>query len=73
LQKVAEVRNVKGLNARFTIIDGEQLLFMILDDKEVHPSYDIGIWLNTEFFAQALEVYLKLHGETLRLLNKYFI
>jgi len=53
--KVAEVRNVEDLNARFMLVDSEQLMFMLLNDNEVHPSYDVGIWLNTEFFAQALE------------------
>lgn len=53
--KVAEVRNIQDLNARFMIVDSEQLMFMLLDDKDVHPNYDVGIWLNTEFFAQALE------------------
>ena len=28
---------------------------MILDDKDVHPTYDVGIWVNTPFFAKALE------------------
>jgi sugar-specific transcriptional regulator TrmB len=53
--KVAEVRDVEGLRARFMLIDGEQLMFMLLNDEEVHPSYDIGVWINTEFFTQALE------------------
>jgi HTH-type transcriptional regulator, sugar sensing transcriptional regulator len=53
--KVAEVRNVDGLKARFMIIDSEQIMFMLLDDQEVHPTYDLGVWINTEFFAQALE------------------
>jgi len=53
--KVAEIRDVQDLRARFMIIDGEQLMFMLLNDEEVHPTYDIGVWLNTEFFAQALE------------------
>ncbi|NPE26487.1 TrmB family transcriptional regulator [Methanococcoides sp. SA1] len=53
--KVAEVRNVEDLKARFMLVDSEQLMFMLLNDEEVHPSYDVGIWLNTEFFAQALE------------------
>ncbi len=53
--KVAEVRDTKDLRARFMIIDSEQLMFMLLNDEEVHPSYDVGVWLNTEFFAQALE------------------
>jgi HTH-type transcriptional regulator, sugar sensing transcriptional regulator len=53
--KVAEVRNLEGLKARFMVVDSEQLMFMLLSDEEVHPSYDVGIWINTEFFAQALE------------------
>ncbi len=53
--KVAEVRNVESLKARFMIIDSEQLMFMLLNDEDVHPSYDLGVWLNTKFFAQALE------------------
>ena len=53
--KVGEVRNVQDLNARFMLVDSEQMMFMLLNDDEVHPTYDIGIWLNTEFFAQALE------------------
>ncbi len=53
--KVADVKNADGLKARFMIIDSEQLMFMLLNDEEVHPTYDVGVWLNTEFFAQALE------------------
>lgn len=53
--KVAEIRNIQDLNARFMLIDSEQIMFMLLNDNEVHPTYDIGIWLNTEFFAQAME------------------
>jgi sugar-specific transcriptional regulator TrmB len=55
LTKVAEVRDTKNLNARFCVIDGEQILFMLLNDETVHPNYDLGVWINTEFFAQALE------------------
>ncbi len=28
---------------------------MLLDDEKFHPNYDIGVWINTEFFAGALE------------------
>jgi HTH-type transcriptional regulator, sugar sensing transcriptional regulator len=55
LSKVAEVRNIDKLKARFCIVDSEQIMFMLLDDESVHPSYDVGVWINTEFFAQALE------------------
>jgi len=30
-------------------------MFMMMNDEDVHPSYDIGIWVNTPFFASALE------------------
>ena len=55
LAKVADVRNMQGLKARFTIIDSNQVMFMLLDDEKIHPSYDIGVWINTEFFAKTLE------------------
>lgn len=55
LKKVAEVRAMENIRARFTVIDSTQIMFMLLDDEKFHPNYDIGIWINTEFFAQALE------------------
>ncbi|MFQ5531122.1 MAG: TrmB family transcriptional regulator [Candidatus Nanoarchaeia archaeon] len=54
-KKVADIRNMEKMKARFIIIDSSQLMFMLLDDEKFHPNYDIGVWINTEFFAQALE------------------
>ncbi|MCK4647307.1 TrmB family transcriptional regulator [Candidatus Pacearchaeota archaeon] len=54
-KKVAEVKNLEKMKARFMIIDSNQVMFMLLDDEKFHPNYDIGVWVNTEFFAQALE------------------
>mgnify|MGYP001570393511 CR=1 FL=1 len=54
LSKVAEVRSTDA-KARFCIVDGKELVFMVMNDEEVHPTYDIGIWANTPFFAGALE------------------
>ena len=54
-KKVAEVRNIEKIKARFMVIDSTQLMFMLLDDEKFHQNYDLGIWINTEFFAQALE------------------
>ena len=28
---------------------------MVMDDNDVHPTYDVGIWVSTPFFASALE------------------
>lgn len=50
----AEVRHTNS-KARFCIVDGKEIIFMVLDDAEVHPTYDVGIWVNTPFFAKALE------------------
>jgi hypothetical protein len=37
------------------VVDGKSATFMVLDDKSIHPNYDFGIWVNTEFFARAFE------------------
>ena len=54
LSKIAELRNINHISARFCVIDNKDLWFMALDDKEVHPSYDLGIWIKTPFFASAM-------------------
>ncbi len=54
IQTVAEVRSTEA-KARFIVVDGKELIFMVLDDNEVHPTYDVGIWVNTPFFASALK------------------
>lgn len=53
LTELAEVRDL-DVNARFIIVDGKELIFMINNDKAVHESADVGIWVNTPFFAGAL-------------------
>lgn len=55
LKSVAEVKDLQDIKARFIIIDSTQIMFMLLDDEKFHPNYDIGVWINTEFFSQALE------------------
>jgi len=64
--KYGEVRDAKDLKARFMIIDSEQLMFMLLNDEEVHPSYDVGVWINTEFFARALEQFVEIAWKNLK-------
>ncbi|MBW2963952.1 hypothetical protein KY363_00695 [Candidatus Woesearchaeota archaeon] len=55
LKAVAEIKHVSEVKSRFCIIDGKQILFMLLDDAEVHPTYDSAVWVNTPFFATALQ------------------
>jgi len=55
ISKVAEVRNAGKLDSRFLIVDGKEVTFMVMNDNSVHPSYDIGIWASSPYFATALE------------------
>jgi len=54
LLKVADIKSIDKIAARFCIVDGKELMFMIMDDADVHPTYDVGIWITTPFFANAL-------------------
>ena len=65
LGEVAEVRNIDKITARFAIVDSKNITFMVMDDKEVHESYDIGIWANSPFFASALETMFNLTWDNL--------
>lgn len=57
LEAVSDVADVRHTDAkgRFCIVDGKEMMFMVMDDKDVHPTYDVGIWVNTPFFASALD------------------
>jgi len=54
LGKTAEVRHAEKIEARFCIVDNKDLMFMVMNDEEVHPTYDIGIWITTPYFASAM-------------------
>ena len=60
LKKISEIKNMDKIKARLIIIDSNQIMFMLLDDEKFHPNYDVGVWINTEFFAQALEQFFDL-------------
>ncbi|MFT4326705.1 MAG: TrmB family transcriptional regulator [Candidatus Woesearchaeota archaeon] len=64
LDDVAEVRHHAN-KARFIVVDGNEVIFMIMDDAEVHPTYDVGVWVNTPFFASALESLFNMAWETM--------
>jgi HTH-type transcriptional regulator, sugar sensing transcriptional regulator len=56
LSKVAEVKALgNSLQGRYAIIDSGQLMFMLLDDKTIHPNYDVAVWLSTDYLAKAME------------------
>ena len=53
LAGLAEIKHTTS-KARFTIVDNNEIVFMMMDDGEVHPTYDVGVWVNTPFFSSAL-------------------
>jgi len=54
LSKLTNVKNCEtNINARFCIIDGKQISFMVVDDDtKIHPNYDFGVWVNTPQFTK---------------------
>jgi len=61
ISKHADVRELKDLNARFVVVDSKDILFMVNDDKNIHESSDVGIWVTSPFFASTLESLFKLN------------
>jgi sugar-specific transcriptional regulator TrmB len=49
-----EIKNDPSMHARFMIVDQRQVVFMLADDKKIHPSYDMGFWITSDFFCGAL-------------------
>jgi sugar-specific transcriptional regulator TrmB len=54
LGDLAEIRHSNN-KARFCIVDKSEVVFMVMDDADVHPTYDVGVWINTPFFSGALD------------------
>ncbi len=46
-----EVKNNQELKGRFCLVDKKHVVFMLTDDEEVHPSYDMGFWVKSPYFA----------------------
>ena len=70
LSKIAEVRSTNKVNARFCIVDSKDLVFMMMNDENVHPSYDVGVWVNTPLFTSALESMFDLAWKEMTPLDK---
>jgi len=68
--KLGEVRHLKDMDARFCVVDNKELLFMALSDEKVHPTYDLGIWINTPYFATAMNNMFDNMWEKLEPVNK---
>ncbi len=54
IKDIAEIRSLQNITGRFCIVDEKQLLFMLMDDADIHPTYDMGLWVNTPFFTKSI-------------------
>ncbi|MBT4174282.1 TrmB family transcriptional regulator [archaeon] len=66
IRELAEFRSCDETKARFMIVDGQELMFMLADDQEVHEAYDLGIWVNTPYFAQSLTQLFEMNWKSLK-------
>ena len=55
LRGIADIKHNDKINSRFVTVDGKDTVFMTLDDKDVHPSYDLGVWVKTPYFTSAMD------------------
>jgi len=69
ISKFAEIRSA-DTKARFAIADNKEAMFMLMDDADVHPSYDVGIWINTPFFSNAISQLFDLAWKDMTPLSK---
>ena len=50
----AEVKNLKGLDSRFVIVDGKEMMFMLNAD-DIHEKADSAVWVNSPFFVNSMK------------------
>ncbi len=53
------LKALTSIDSRFVLVDSKDVVFMVSDDKNIHESYDTGIWVNTPYFVHSLETMLK--------------
>jgi len=69
ISKFAEVRHT-NINTRMVVVDGKTITFMLFDDKTIHPQYDLGIWINSEYFVSAIRKMINDTWDSAPLWNK---
>lgn len=54
LTGMAEIRHLNNPKARFCIVDNKEVMFMLVDDDEIHANFDVGVWASSPYFAKSL-------------------
>ncbi len=69
LSKIAEIRHTDH-NSRFCIADDNEILFMLIDDKDVHEGYDVGVWAGTKLFNTTIKAFFETNWEKMKPISK---
>ncbi|HII15457.1 MAG TPA: TrmB family transcriptional regulator [Nanoarchaeota archaeon] len=64
IRSIGDLKKAKSA-ARFVIVDDKSVLFMMDDDKNVHESYDTGVFVNSPFFAKSFEQFASTHCQSM--------
>lgn len=54
LNKISEIRYTND-KSRFVIVDEKEVVLILMNDKDVHENYDVGVWLKAEFFVKSFQ------------------
>jgi len=65
LSDVASVR-YSNRHGRFVVVDEKDVVFMLTDDINVHPSYDSAVWISSPLFASTLAGLYQSEWKTLK-------
>jgi sugar-specific transcriptional regulator TrmB len=60
LKGIVEIKNSDEVKSRFVLVDEDKLLFFITNDKDVHPTYDVAVWIETSFFAESIKGFFEM-------------
>ena len=60
MKGIVEIRNFTDIKSRFVLIDNDKLLFFITNDKDIHPTYDTAVWVETSFFAESIKGFFEM-------------
>jgi sugar-specific transcriptional regulator TrmB len=54
IMEVAEIRHSDDVHAKFYLIDSNEIMFHMIPEEQIHPTYDTAIWVQAPLFATAL-------------------
>lgn len=70
LSQYAEIRHLGKPDSRVCVVDNKEIMFMLMNDSEVHPNYDAGVWVNAPFFANTFSQMFELAWKDMEPMEK---